>query len=48
MKILIDMNLPRVWIPVLEKASHIAVHWVDIGARNAPDKEIMDWARHPT
>lgn len=45
MKILIDMNLsPRL---VRELSSHgiAASHWSSIGAHNATDRELFDWAR---
>ncbi len=45
MKIVLDMNLSPVWGPFLKKAGHIAIHWSEIGAKNAPDTEIMNWAR---
>lgn len=45
MKILIDMNLSPEWVPVFEKAGHPAVHWSAVGAPDAPDTEIMIWAR---
>ena len=45
MKILIDMNLSPDWTAVL-KAKHIeAVHWSSVGKPNAPDEEIMNYAR---
>ena len=45
MKILIDMNLSPSWVSVLEGGGHEAVHWSHIGAMNASDKEIMDYAK---
>ena len=45
MKIIIDMNLSPKWVPVLASAGHECVHWSDIGPANAPDREIMAWAR---
>jgi len=45
MKIVIDMNLSPQWVSVLETAGHEAIHWSQIGAANAPDREIMNWAR---
>jgi predicted nuclease of predicted toxin-antitoxin system len=45
MKILIDMNLSPAWVPVLEEARHTAIHWSTIGALNAPDPEILAWAK---
>ena len=45
MKILLDMNLPPIWASCLETGGHEAKHWSEIGANNAPDIEIMEWAR---
>ncbi len=45
MKILIDMNLSPTWVSVLERAGHIAIHWSTIGEPNAPDREILEWAK---
>lgn len=45
MKILIDMCLPPAWASVLNSAGHEAKHWSDVGARNAQDIEILEWAR---
>ncbi len=45
MKIVIDMNLSPQWVEVLNAAGYKSLHWSDIGAPNAPDKEILLWAR---
>ncbi len=45
MKLLVDMNLSPRWIPVLTGAGIDAVHWSALGANNAPDSEIMAYAR---
>ncbi len=45
MKILIDMNLSPDWTAVLEAENIEAVHWSSIGKRDAPDEEIMQYAR---
>lgn len=45
MKILIDMNLSPRWVRLFDDASFESVHWSTIGATNAPDKEIMDYAK---
>ena len=42
---MIDMNLSPEWQPLLEANGFEAVHWSAVGARNAPDREIMQWAR---
>ena len=39
------MNLSPNWIQLLKEAGHEAVHWSQVGAPNAPDYEIMTWAR---
>jgi len=46
MKIVIDMNLSPQWVPILKSAGHEPVHWSQVGADNAPDREIMKWARN--
>jgi hypothetical protein len=45
LKILLDMNLSPDWVPLLAGGGHEALHWRDLGAANAPDTEIMAWAR---
>ena len=45
MKILLDMCLPPSWISVLERAGYEAIHWKNIGAYDALDIEIVEWAR---
>ncbi len=45
MKLLVDMNLSPRWIRVLTDASLEAAHWATLGAHNAPDSEIMAYAR---
>ncbi|MEI6430993.1 MAG: DUF5615 family PIN-like protein [bacterium] len=45
MKVLVDMNLSPEWCVTLAKYGYEAVHWSSVGARNAPDAEIMDYAR---
>lgn len=44
MKILLDMNLSPKWVEVLETAGWEAVHWYQIGAPDALDQEIFDYA----
>lgn len=46
LKLLLDMNLSPDWIPLLESGGHEAIHWRDLGAADAPDHEIMAWARN--
>ncbi len=45
MKILIDMNLSPDWTQVLEAENIEAAHWSKVGKPNAPDEEIMKYAR---
>jgi predicted nuclease of predicted toxin-antitoxin system len=44
MKILIDMNLSPVWVEFFLKNNIEAVHWVNVGKPNDPDKVIFDYA----
>jgi len=46
MKILIDMNLPARWAKVFTAESWEALHWSEVGAPTASDREIMAWARN--
>lgn len=45
MKILIDMNLPPRLGVALRQEGLDAVHWSDIGKPDAPDKEILSYAK---
>ena len=45
MKLLVDMNLSPRWLGVLFEAGIEAAHWSMLGAQNAPDSEIMAYAR---
>lgn len=45
MKILLDMNLSPLWVPMLKEAGFDATHWIDLGSASAPDSEIFAWAR---
>ena len=44
MKILVDMNLSPRWVDFLTAAGHEAIHWVDVGEPDAPDRTILDHA----
>ena len=44
MKLLVDMNLTPRWVPALREVGFEAVHWSEVGPRNAPDWELMQWA----
>jgi len=45
MKILIDMNLSHKWVASFESHDIEAIHWSMVGAANAMDSEIMEYAR---
>jgi predicted nuclease of predicted toxin-antitoxin system len=44
-KIIIDMNLPARWVPVLKAEGWDAVHWFSIGSPGAADAEILRYAQ---
>lgn len=44
MKALIDMNLPPALAEILTENGIEAVHWVNVGAPDAKDAEIMEYA----
>ena len=45
MKILIDMNLSPRWVNYFINRGIEAIHWINIGSVNAPDTEIITYAR---
>jgi len=45
MKLLVDMNLSPRWVGALADAGFEAAHWSTLGAKNAPDAEIMAYAK---
>jgi len=45
MSLLLDMNIPPVWVSALQAAGHAAVHWRDVGAMTASDATILAYAR---
>ncbi len=45
MKLLLDMNIPQIWVEFLMNAGHEAIHWSKVGDIRAEDTEIMEWAR---
>jgi len=45
MKLLVDMNLSPRWVELLGDAGVKAAHWSSLGASNAPDAEIMAYAK---
>jgi predicted nuclease of predicted toxin-antitoxin system len=44
-KLVIDMNLSPEWAHLFEEIGWQATHWSKIGASNAPDTEMMAWAK---
>lgn len=44
MKFLIDMNLSPDWIDTFQEKGFQADHWSSVGALNASDQEIMEYA----
>ncbi|RZL22166.1 MAG: hypothetical protein EOO96_24070 [Pedobacter sp.] len=46
MKVLIDMNLSPEWVQEFKHAGFEAVHWSTVGRFDAPDSDLMDWARN--
>ena len=44
MKILLDMNIPRQYMPLLEKRGVNFLRWSDIGSPTALDTQIMEYA----
>jgi predicted nuclease of predicted toxin-antitoxin system len=45
MKFLFDMNLSPRWVNFFTNSRIESIHWKSIGAVNASDSEIMDYAR---
>lgn len=45
MKILIDMNLSPDWVARFAASEIESIHWSTVGAPNAKDSEIMEFAR---
>jgi len=45
MKLLIEMNLSPKWVSVLKEAGLESVHWSSIGRPDAPDYEILTYAK---
>ncbi len=44
MRFLVDMNLSPNWVAFLRDAGFEAVHWSDVGAPDASDRVLMQWA----
>ena len=45
MRLLIDMNLSPRWADVLSEHNIMAIHWSNVGRVDAPDAEIMAYAK---
>ncbi|MDR2574556.1 MAG: DUF5615 family PIN-like protein [Desulfovibrio sp.] len=45
MKLLLDMNIALRWVEFFRTHGMEAVHWSSVGEPNAPDREIMAFAR---
>ena len=45
MKVLLDMNIPLSYAGLLAEKGIESLRWSDVGAPNAADTEIMDYAR---
>jgi len=45
MRIIVDVNLAVRWADMLSGRGIETVHWAKIGAANAPDIEIMSYAK---
>jgi len=43
-RVVVDMNLGPAWVAALTAAGIDAVHWSSVGAPNAPDTVIFEWA----
>jgi predicted nuclease of predicted toxin-antitoxin system len=44
MRLVLDQNLPRYWLPILREAGHDVIVWSQVGASDADDIEICRWA----
>ncbi|KFB72653.1 DUF5615 family PIN-like protein [Candidatus Accumulibacter contiguus] len=44
MKLIVDMNRSPRWVSVLAGVGFEAAHWSTLGAKDAPDSAIMDYA----
>jgi len=45
-KILIDMNLSPKWVKLFMAEGWQAVHWSEVGAMDAQDQVILEWAKN--
>ena len=44
MNFVVDMNLSPKWVQRLRAGEHDAMHWIEVGAADASDREIAAWA----
>ncbi len=45
MRLLLDVNISPDWVEPLTAAGFEAVHWSTVGPQNAPDAELLEWAK---
>ena len=45
MKLVVDMNFGPRWVERLRAHGVDAIHWAEIGPPNAPDEQVVSWAR---
>lgn len=45
MTIVVDNCLPVSWVEYLHQRGHTVRHWRELGPPNAPDTEVMRWAK---
>lgn len=44
LRVLLDMNLAPSWTDFLRQQGMECVHWSEVGAADAPDAVVMEWA----
>jgi predicted nuclease of predicted toxin-antitoxin system len=44
MRLLLDMNMSALWMPVLAAHGQDVVHWSTVGDAMAPNPAVMRWA----
>jgi predicted nuclease of predicted toxin-antitoxin system len=45
MKLLLDMNISPDWCELFSSTGFESVHWSTVGRPDAPDRELLTWAR---
>ena len=45
MTFLLDINLSPLWVKALREAGRQAIHWSAVGPHNAPDADVLAYAR---